>query len=331
MKKLFLLFAFSFTSLTLLLAQSASSNNDMQAATTPQFGVVNLSVCNMREEPKFWSEMVTQALLGMPVCVLDRQDWIKIQTPDNYVGWVHRTAIVLMDSIQLNQWNKAEKVIVTSHYGFVYSAASDKSATIGDMVAGDRFKWLSTKKGFYQVEYPNGKVGWISRKEAQKESEWRKLLRQDEASILETAYTLLGVPYLWGGTSSKGMDCSGYVRTVLYMHDIIIPRDASQQAKIGQYIEIADDYSNLSPGDLVFFGRKTTAESPERVSHVGIYIGNGNFIHSQGYIHISSLLPNDENFDAFNLNRLLYVRRVLPFINKDPEVQTTLTNTLYQK
>ena len=144
MKKLFLLFAFSFTSLTLLLAQSASSNNDMQTATTPQFGVVNLSVCNMREEPKFWSEMVTQALLGMPVCVLDRQDWIKIQTPDNYVGWVHRTAIALMDSIQLNQWNKAEKVIVTSPYGVVDSAASEESATTRDSVSGDRFKLLYT-------------------------------------------------------------------------------------------------------------------------------------------------------------------------------------------
>ncbi len=330
MKTLLLSYFFLLFSSLSVVAQSADAATSTTDNSTPAFGVINLSVCNMREEPKFWTEMVTQALLGTPVRVVDKQDWVKIQTPDGYLGWVHRTAVVPMDSLQLNAWNRAEKVIVTSHAGFVQSAPSKKSSNIGDVVAGDRFKWISTKKGFFEVEYPNGQIGWVSKELAMKESDWRKQLQQDEASILQIAYSLLGVPYLWGGMSSKGMDCSGYVRNVLYMHDIIIPRDASQQAKVGQRIEIAPDYSNLQPGDLIFFGTKATEDKKERVSHVGISLGGAQFLHSQGYIYVSSFLPTDKEFDEFNLSRLLYAQRVLPYLNKEPQIQTTLTNEFYQ-
>ena len=126
------------------------------------------------------------------------------------------------------------------------------------------------------------------------------------------------------------MDCGGSVRNVLYKHDIIILRDASQQAKGGQRVEITPDFSNLQPGDLIFFGAKATAEKGERVSHVGISLGGAKFIHSQGYIYISSFLPEDEEYDEFNLNRLLYAQRVLPYLDREPQITTTLTNEFYQ-
>ena len=136
--------------------------------------------------------------------------------------------------------------------------------------------------------------------------------------------------YLWAGTSSKGIDCSGFMRTILFIHDIIIPRDASQQAYVGEHIDIAPDFSNLQPGDLIFFGRKATADRKERVVHVGMYIGNKRFIHSQGDVHVSSFDSADELFDEYNLGRLLFATRVLPYINKEASLNTTETNPYYK-
>ena len=105
------------------------------------YGIVNLSVANLHKAADHSSEMVTQALLGMPVRVLQCDDWYRIQTPDNYIAWVHREGVVPVTKEKITAWNEAEKVVVTSHYGFVYSAPARTSQVVSDVVAGDRLKW----------------------------------------------------------------------------------------------------------------------------------------------------------------------------------------------
>lgn len=294
------------------------------------YGIVNVSVANLRSKPDFTSEMTTQGLLGMPVRVLQQEGWYRVQLPDEYQGWVHRVGVCCVSRSQLEAWNKAEKIVVTAHYGSVYTKPSSKAQPVSDVVAGDRLKWEGSKGSFYRVSYPDGRMGYIEKRIARPEHRWRKALRLDADAILATAHTLMGVPYLWAGTSSKGMDCSGLVRTVFFMHDVILPRDASQQAYVGQHIDIAPDFSNLKPGDLIFFGRKPASDSQKPgISHVGIYIGHGRFIHSQGDVHISSLVATDDCFDAFNLGRLLFATRILPYINKDEKIMTTDRNPYY--
>ena len=303
---------------------------DEAALEGKTYGIINVSVSNLRVDPDFSSEMMTQGLMGMPVRVLQRDGWYRIQTPDNYIAWVHRVGIHPVTKEELHAWNTAEKIVVTSHYGFVYSEPNQASQTVSDVVAGNRLKWEGTKGAFYKVAYPDGRTGYISKSISMPEKKWRAALKQDAASIIRTAHTLMGVPYLWAGTSSKGIDCSGFMRTILFIHDIIIPRDASQQAYVGEHIDIAPDFSNLQPGDLIFFGRKATADRKERVVHVGMYIGYKRFIHSQGDVHVSSFDSADELFDEYNLGRLLFDKRVLTYINKEASLNTTETNPYYK-
>ena len=302
---------------------------DTQELGEQVYGILNLSVANLRVSPDFSSEMTTQGLLGMPVRVLQCNGWYRIQTPDRYIAWVHPVAVHRVTRAELKAWNRAPKIVVTSHYGFVYSEPDEHSQPVSDIVAGNRLKWEGSKGSFYQVSYPDGRKGYIHQSLSMPEDKWRSSLKTGADDIIRTARTLMGVPYLWAGTSSKGVDCSGFVRTVLFMHDIIIPRDASQQAYVGEHIDIAPDFSNLQPGDLIFFGRRATSTKKERVVHVAIYIGNKRFIHSQGDVHISSFDLQDELFDAFNLNRLLFAARVLPYIGSQPALNTTATNDFY--
>lgn len=293
------------------------------------WGVVNVSVCNMRRTADFEAEMVSQALLGTPVRILDwssgSRRWPQIQTPDDYTGWVHYAVVVPMEEEALRAWNAAPKAVVTALNGVVYEAASARSATVSDVVGGDRLKLLGKKGCWLQVEFPDGRRGYVSRQVAEEESAWRKHLDQSAEAILSTARSMLGYPYIWAGMSPKGTDCSGYVRAVLFMHDIIIPRDAGPQSRVGERIL---DQDALVPGDLVFFGSYREDGSP-RVSHVGFYLGEGRFIHSLGLVQIASLRKDDPKYDAYNAGRYLFGGRVLPYIDKQEGLNTTLTNPYY--
>lgn len=294
------------------------------------YGVVNLSVCNLRTKPDFSAEMTSQALMGMPVRVLEREGtWFRVQTPDDYIAWVHPAGIRRMTKAEHDSWNGSRQIVVTAHFGYVYSEPKETSQVVSDIVAGDRLKLIGQKGKFYNVEYPDGRRGYVLKGISRQLDRWRQETKQDAASVISTAHTMMGFPYLWAGTSSKGVDCSGFMRTVLYMHDIIIPRDASQMAYVGQRVDIASDFGNLEPGDLVFFGTKAQDGRRERVSHVGMYIGGKRFIHSQGDVHVSSFDPADDLYDEFNLNRLLHAVRFLHLVGKDRNFTTTETNPYF--
>jgi cell wall-associated NlpC family hydrolase len=303
---------------------------DAEKLAGKTYGVVNLSVANLRIEPDFSSEMVTQALLGMPVRLLDRGGWYRVQTPDEYIAWVHSAGIHPMSKEEYNRWNTAEKVVVTAPFGFAYSAPLLTSQTVSDVVSGDRLKWEGEVGDFFQVSYPDGRPAYLPKASGAKEGVWRGELKQDAAAWIRSAYTLMGTPYLWAGTSTKGVDCSGFIRTTLFMQDIIIPRDASQQALVGERLEFGADFSNLQPCDLLFFGRKAAEGRRERVVHVGLYLGDKQFIHSQGDVRVGSLDVESPIFDLYNLNRLLFATRILPYINKVEKISTTSSNRYYQ-
>lgn len=269
-------------------------------------------------------------MLGMPVKILDeKNEWTKIETPEGYQHWALSAAIQRMTHKEISAWRHSPQLVVTALTGTVYEQPSVRSQPVSDVVGGNRLLLTEDNDRFYGVEFPDGRKGYLLKREGEPLDQWRAHLDNSAESILQTAHRFMGIPYLWSGTTPKGVDCSGFVRSVLYMHDIIIPRNASQMARIGQRLEIGD-FSALQPGDLLLFGRPAQDGRPEHVSHVAFYMGDKRFIHSLGRVRVASFDPQDELYDEYNLNRLLFAVRFLPYINKEKGLFTTDKSDFYK-
>lgn len=284
---------------------------------TPK-ALVKISVANLRSNPGHSSELATQATLGTPLNVFKNDgDWYLVQTPDKYLAWVDKGGIQLINEAEFNAWKQVPKLIFTKTFGASYEDPSEKSQVVSDLVAGDVLEMLGEEKSFYKVRYPSGVVAHVKKDEMSSYSDWVKSLDASEDNLVSTSKSLMGLPYLWGGTSSKGVDCSGFTKTIFFLNGIVIPRDASQQVHTGELIDTTRNFEKLIPGDLLFFGRKATDSTSEKVVHVGMWIGDNKFIHSLGNVHISSADTSAVDFDEYNYNRYLRTKRITPESNKD--------------
>jgi gamma-D-glutamyl-L-lysine dipeptidyl-peptidase len=245
--------------------------------------LVNNSVIHLRSEPSSKKELITQALLGTPVRILKSEGSKSlIQVPDGYIGWVNTAEVHSLDSEGLAAYREAEKVIFTAQYGLSYSEPDEGSMPVSDLVIGNILTKISEKSGYCQVGYPDGRLGWVNCDDLvpAREIFFKPPLKEN---LVQTALRYNGIPYLWGGTSSKDIDCSGLVSNVYFLNGLQLPRDADMQALIGRELTTDYDTAGLEPGDLLFYGRKATEDTPENVTHVAMYIGDGAFIHSAGY------------------------------------------------
>ncbi len=274
------------------------------------FGVVNISVGNIRSNPKHSAELATQALMGMPLKIYKKQDnWYYVQTPDHYLGWLDAGGFTQMKTADFNNWEALDKIIFTKDFGYVYDL--NTNGIVSDAVLGNKFAVVSKNKDRFTVQFPDGRTGWVSTTDAMEYTDWILSRHLDEKHILETAKLFMGRPYLWGGTSSKAMDCSGFTKMVYFSNGIELARDASQQVKQGVSVKVDANLKDLKKGDLLFFGSAATAKKKERIWHVAIYLGDGQIIHASGAIKIQSLRPEDDNFAKERLNTLLKARRII--------------------
>jgi len=291
--------------------------------------IVNISVANLRSNAKHSAELATQATLGTPVKVLKKEGgWYYIQTPDKYLSWVDDGGIQLMNDDEFKKWQSAEKIIYTKTYGHSYTQ-ENTDAIVSDLVAGDVIETVSSSDAFYEVKYPDGRKAFVSKNDAENYNEWIDRMNPTIDDLVTTSKQLMGVPYLWGGTSTKGMDCSGFTKTIYFLNGMVIPRDASQQVHTGKSIDSVQEFDNLEKGDLLFFGRKATDSTAERVVHVGMWIGNNEFIHASNMVRISSMDPDAENFDEWNRNRYLRTKRILK--EQDPDLIHLAQNPLFKE
>ncbi|MEA1986769.1 MAG: NlpC/P60 family protein [Candidatus Marinimicrobia bacterium] len=280
------------------------------------YGIINVSVCNIRSKPKSASELSTQSLLGHTLRLYKKNDLYYAQTTDNYLGWINKNEFIATNKAEYTEWQNAKKIIFTDDFGFSYSDANTNSRRVSDLVMGNLLKFIETKDEFYKVEYPDGRRAFVPVNQCEEFEKWKIETKPNAEDILNTAYRFVGNPYLWGGTSAKMLDCSGFSKLVYFMNGILLPRDASQQVFVGEtIIENVEEYEKLKPADLVFFG--VNRDGKERITHVGIYIGDGKYIHQKGPVVMNSFKKSDPDFNEYRYNHFKRGQRVISSVGKN--------------
>jgi gamma-D-glutamyl-L-lysine dipeptidyl-peptidase len=249
--------------LALLIAPSASAKNSMQVVVVP--------VANMYSAPSDKSDVVSQAIYGSNVILLAaRGEWSKIQTDDHYKGWTPSRylrliqsgagyamsgATVQVESLFANVYREAD---VTRHKPAVTIPFAVRLEVIAEGKGKD--------EGWIQVRLPDKRSAWIQSADVVSDPKPLSI-----AESIELAKRFLGLPYLWGGRSSYGFDCSGFTQMLVRARGVNLPRDADQQAAWKTVAKV--ERNDLEPGDLLFFG-----SSPAKITHTGMYIGDSQFI-----------------------------------------------------
>jgi hypothetical protein len=276
------------------------------------WGIITVSVANMRNDPKEAAELGTQTLMGGVVRVFKKKSmWYYIQSPDRYLGWADGEQFFRCTMEEADAWMMAEKVFVIVPYDFVKEEPLQSSSSVCDVVGGSVLKKIGEEKEWMHVSLADGRKGYIPKSSVTNYGDWGKRIVPVADKLEKTAKQFLGIPYLWGGTSVKGMDCSGFTKTVYLLNGLMLKRDANQQAEDGMDVDPGKNWENLQKGDLLFFGRKPNGERSERITHVAMYLENRMFIHSSGRIRINSLDPASPIYDDYHVKYFVRAKRML--------------------
>lgn len=258
--------------------------------------VVAAGVADVRRDPDSSSERVTQALLNMPVYASEPQgEWVPVKLVD-YMGWMRLGDLAV--PIQKGFCKVGEycatplsliAVLTASHTPLYESAEGGHS--LGQAYLSSLLPVLDvTHPARVQVAVPGEQVAWIERAALEIRQQKEPYPRQSVEAVIGYARQFLGVPYLWGGTSWAGIDCSGFVQLCYRTGGYFIPRDADQQ---NGFLYHAIERTQMLAGDLIFFGSK-------EITHVGMALNDHEYIHAEGQnyhrVTINSFNSADEHY-----------------------------------
>ena len=280
-----------------------------------RFGLINISVANLRSEPKHSAELATQALMGTPVKILKIENgWLRVQTPDKYISWIDSEGVFTFSESDFENWRNAKRIIFTGDNGAIYEN-TDFENPVSDVTTGNILEVVETDPKTIKIKFPDGRIGFSDPSGWIEFSDFKNTVYPDSIQLKNRAKQLMGRPYLWGGTSARAMDCSGFVKMLYFMNGIILARDASLQYKHGKIIESENGFNNIQTGDLLFFGQKGSDNQTDKVTHVAFSLGKAEIIHASGKIKRNSLNPESKIYSEYRKNSFVGAKRVIGFEN----------------
>jgi len=231
---------------------------------SPCMAYVKTNLTSIHAEPSWLAEMLSQNTFGAPLEILEEQGrWVFVRQSDGYLGWMYRPYLTEIPS-------PSPTHIVSAPVTLVYAEPNQQSTLRSRLVGGTFVQIVSTRGSWAEIDANTW--GWVPLSELRALDRLPQTSNARRKQIIEDAVPLMGVPYLWGGTSINGIDCSGLAQLVHRWSGLTIPRDADQQYLAGKIIE-----PPFQPGDLLFFGEKGDARS---ITHVAISLGDWRIIHS---------------------------------------------------
>jgi hypothetical protein len=250
----------------------------------PTHAVVSLPILDLRPEPRHGSELRSQLLMGETVRFLpggSREGWVRVRNDaDGYAGWVRQWGLVPATRARAARWRRLAKgrigvpmALVLALPGSGRPAPARGAAAVSPVFFGDRLIASRSRGGWVAVELPDGRRGLLA----------RSALAGARPTLEARVGTLLGTPYLWGGRSPAGYDCSAFVQQVLLEQGVPLPRDARDQCRASRPLAAG---ARIRRGDLAFFRRPG-----EPASHVGLSLGGGYFAHCRGRVQVASVDP----------------------------------------
>jgi cell wall-associated NlpC family hydrolase len=243
----------------------------MLAFQTPPAAVVSRPVANMYSSATEQADVVSQAIYGRPLALIEEKDgWARVRTEDDYTGWMPASSFRRLAAGEPAYASKGRVAQVEALFANLYREPDvTKHAPLLVLPFDTRLEIAAERdERWLEARLVDGGTAWVQRGDVTFDAAPMPI-----DALIAFSKRFLGLPYLWGGTSTFGYDCSGYIQMLMRRRGVTIPRDAQPQADWKGLVPV--ETKDLQPGDLLYFGR-----SDKRITHTGMYIGGGQFINA---------------------------------------------------